>query len=99
MLARGRFFYCLFAVSLIPLALSLLGADDDIKERFEQTLKSHPEVARQLDENHPLTKEMLLSKLPGGKIDGAHLSYMPSLIQQLGALVLCGDCRPPDSSA
>lgn len=74
-LARGRFFYWLFALSLIPLALSLLGASDDVAERLAQTLKAHPEVGRQLEGSKSLTKETLLSKLPDGKIDGAHLSY------------------------
>jgi RsiW-degrading membrane proteinase PrsW (M82 family) len=73
MLFRGRFFYWLFAVCLIPLALSLLNDKDDINERIAQTLKAHPEV--RFGQNEPVTTETLLSKLPGKRIDGAHLSY------------------------
>jgi RsiW-degrading membrane proteinase PrsW (M82 family)/phage FluMu protein Com len=73
--ARGRFFYCFFAVTLLPLALSLMGAANDVEQRMVKTLKIHPELEQQLDESELLTKDAFLSKLPGGRIDGAHLSY------------------------
>ena len=75
MLARGRFVYWLFAVSLIPLALSLLGANDDFRERFVQTVKSHPELVQQLEDVHSQKAlKALVSRLPDGRIHGAHLS-------------------------
>jgi RsiW-degrading membrane proteinase PrsW (M82 family) len=72
---RRRFLYWLFALTLIPLAFSFLDPRDDTEERFARTIASHPEVAARFDSQHPPTKESLLSRLPDGKIDGAHLAY------------------------
>lgn len=71
--------YLVLVFTLLPLVVSLLGAEDrvDIKERIERTIRrASPEQARRAREI--LAKESgsvdeLFAVLPEGKIEGAHL--------------------------
>jgi RsiW-degrading membrane proteinase PrsW (M82 family) len=67
--------YGLFAITLIPLALSLLGTKDNTMERLQKTLQSHPDVVSKIQGLHCLSREGILSKLPGRKIEGALLAH------------------------
>jgi len=72
-----RYLYLGFALSLIPLAFTLLGTRDDVKERLERTLRSlesQPEVVAKLEAGPGKGVDGLFDVLPGGRIEGAHLS-------------------------
>ena len=73
---RPRFFYLLFALTLVPLAFSLLGEKDDTLERCERTLAIHPEIRARLPHGQVETEEDLdeiCADVPEGKIEGALL--------------------------
>jgi RsiW-degrading membrane proteinase PrsW (M82 family) len=70
---RPRFLYWLFALALIPLAWSLLGARNDVEERFLRTIEANPEVFAKIETEKEMSKEKLFSLLPDGRIDGAML--------------------------
>jgi RsiW-degrading membrane proteinase PrsW (M82 family) len=71
----NRYVYWLFALSLFPLVISMFGSKDDIEERLTKTIAAHPELQSKFNENELPTKDALLSKLPGGRIEGALLPY------------------------
>jgi len=71
----GRFFYLLFALTLIPLAMSVLGAKDSVEDRLLRTLASQPDIGTKLGDDEAMSEDALFSLLPGGKIEGAHLSH------------------------
>lgn len=73
--SSGRW-YWLFALTLVPLACSLLSSASDIEQRIASSVAEHPEVLVKLaqSEEEGLTREALLDALPGGRLDGAHLS-------------------------
>jgi RsiW-degrading membrane proteinase PrsW (M82 family) len=62
-----------FALTLIPLFFSLLGAEEDVLHRVEKTIAAHPEVMEKADAGEKSGAE-LFDLLPGGKLEGAHLS-------------------------
>jgi RsiW-degrading membrane proteinase PrsW (M82 family) len=74
--SSGRW-YWLFALTLVPLACSLLASDSDINQRIERTVEAHPEVLMKLAQTDDggMTKESLLDALPDGRLDDAHLSH------------------------
>jgi RsiW-degrading membrane proteinase PrsW (M82 family) len=63
--------YLLFALTLLPLAVSLFAADDDLEQRIERTVENLPD-APDLDDPK-LTLDGFLARLPDGRIEGAHL--------------------------
>lgn len=71
--SSGRW-YWLFALTLIPLAFSLLSSASDIDERIASSLEAHPEVLVKLAQSEDEGVEALLDALPDGRLDGAHLS-------------------------
>jgi len=62
----------LFALTLVPLVLSLVGDTNDIRERIDRTIEAHPEI--EMDGDAGLSRDGLLSALPERRIEGAHLS-------------------------
>ncbi|HUY91025.1 MAG TPA: hypothetical protein VMV10_19970, partial [Pirellulales bacterium] len=62
-----------FSLTLVPLVFSLLGAKEDVLQRVEKTIAAHPEVMDQVDAGEKSGAE-LFDLLPGGKLEGAHLS-------------------------
>jgi RsiW-degrading membrane proteinase PrsW (M82 family) len=72
--------YLLLIFALVPLIFSLLGKEEklDLRERVEQTLeKATPEeVARAIPilSKEETTLDDVITALPGGKLEGAHLS-------------------------
>jgi RsiW-degrading membrane proteinase PrsW (M82 family) len=80
-------------LALIPLIFSLLGQDEarTIGERIEATLrKATPEQLRRaepiLSRKDGITKENLLSVMPGGKLLDAHLPYDSAMQWVYGAI-------------
>lgn len=67
----GRYWW--FALTLVPLVCSLLSEKEDLAARVEKTISAHPEVMDKIDANEESDAE-LFDLLPGGKLDGAHLS-------------------------
>lgn len=89
--ARPRFLYWLFALALIPVAVSLLAGSDDVEQRLMRTVEAHPELFGDVDlaagDELPDEREFF-AVLPGGKIEGAHLSrrtWMPWFYALLAA--------------
>lgn len=83
---------CLFALTLVPLVFSLLGGADDLQERIGRTIEAHPEVIGTFHDEG-MSREDLLSALPDGRIDGAHLSYHTCvhwIYAALAAGLFCG---------
>lgn len=78
----GEYLYFILLLALIPLGFSLLGTEkDDTKERFVRTLlnveESPPEVRSRMQrvmEREDSSLNDILTALPEGKIEGAHLS-------------------------
>jgi RsiW-degrading membrane proteinase PrsW (M82 family) len=68
-----RFLYLTLALSIVPLAFSLMGADGSIEDRFARTHQNHPEAFPGSLENG-FDLEDVLAKLPDHRLDGAHLS-------------------------
>lgn len=66
---KPRFLPLLFALTLIPLAFSVVRPDGDIESRLKATLERHPEV--RLDQYQSLDE--FLGAVPEGRIDGALL--------------------------
>jgi RsiW-degrading membrane proteinase PrsW (M82 family) len=66
---QPRFFF--FAATLLPLALTLLFDPSDTRQRLERTLKTHPEVAAELERAGSL--DAALELLPERRIEGALL--------------------------
>ena len=74
--APGRGLYCLFALMLIPLAISILHGKDHVVERLQRTLQSHPEIKSRMEQDdQEFSKKDFFEVLPEGKIEGAHLPY------------------------
>lgn len=74
--SSGRW-YWLFALTLIPLACSLLSSESDIEQRIASSVEAHPEVLVKLaqsEDEEGVTREALLDALPDGRLDGAHLA-------------------------
>lgn len=75
--------YLVLALALIPLGFSLLGGEDDVEARFEQTLAANPEVAEAIEEKIESGEledvDDILTLLPDGKIQGAHLPVSTKL--------------------
>jgi predicted Zn finger-like uncharacterized protein len=84
-----RFLYVGFVVTLIPLVLNMLRDEPDVQERFARTIEAQPELAKNLtDENAGV--DDLLRSLPGGKIEGAHLSSQTWIHWVYGVLATAG---------
>ena len=66
--------YSVFAITLVPLAVSLLGAQDRIEERLNRTLASQPDLKARIETDEEFSPDDLLDLLPGGKIEGAYLA-------------------------
>jgi RsiW-degrading membrane proteinase PrsW (M82 family)/phage FluMu protein Com len=85
-----RFAYLLFGVTLLPLVFSLLGGPGDVQQRFERTLDESPQATERIelriDSGEDLTWHDILAELPGGRVEGAHLS-MNSWVHWLYALL------------
>jgi RsiW-degrading membrane proteinase PrsW (M82 family) len=82
----------LFALTLVPLVFSLLSGADDLHERIGRTIEAHPDVVAKFGDEG-MSREELLSALPDGRIDGAHLSYhtwVHWIYAALAAVLFCG---------
>jgi RsiW-degrading membrane proteinase PrsW (M82 family) len=80
-----RFIYWTFALTMLPLAFSLLGARIDYEERFLKTIEANPEVAEKTDD---LGIDETIGLFPEGKLIDAHLardSYVHWLYAVLSA--------------
>lgn len=65
--------YWWFALTLVPLAISLLSSHESALERFERTIEAHPELLEKvLAAKNPVSA--LISQLPESKFEGAHLA-------------------------
>jgi RsiW-degrading membrane proteinase PrsW (M82 family) len=71
---KGRWWYVLFAITLLPLVFMLLGRQDNIAERFARSFQRHPEVSSKLQQmDHIPSMKELVSLLPEGRLEGSHL--------------------------
>ena len=74
---RPRFSYIIFALTLLPLAFSILGEKDDTKDRLIKSLAQHPEIEERLDkvsvESESQLWDIICRELPEHKIEGAML--------------------------
>src|SRR5262249_11834949 len=69
----GRYAYGAFGLALLPLALQLT-RQSDFQQRIVRTVTAHPELAPMFEREN-LTMSELLHAIPGGRLEGAHLSY------------------------
>ena len=69
---RPRLLYLTFVLAFLPLVFQTLRDGNDVEERLEHTLSSHPEIAQKLDDLQ--SEEELFALLPDGRIEGAHLT-------------------------
>lgn len=80
---QTRFIYWAFALTMLPLVFSLLGARVDYDERFQKTLEANPEVAEKTDD---LGIHETIALFPEGKLIDAHLGR-DSYVHWLYALI------------
>ncbi len=70
----GRWWYVLFAFTLLPLVISLVSHEDNIAERLHRTLEKNPDIISRLQQfDHEPSNKELLNLFPEGKLEGAHL--------------------------
>jgi RsiW-degrading membrane proteinase PrsW (M82 family) len=70
----GRWWYLLFAFTLLPLVVSLGSRQDNVLERLERTLKNNPGVIARLQQfDHEPSNKEILALFPDGRLEGAHL--------------------------
>jgi RsiW-degrading membrane proteinase PrsW (M82 family) len=76
-----RFAYLLFLLALIPLILSTFQPHQKTADKFDRTIKAHPEIlpalSQLIDADGTLkgTKKELFTALPNDRLDGALLPY------------------------
>jgi len=97
--------YLLLFFALVPLMFSLLGKGDapaEMAERIQRTIQSappedQPKIASVLS-GESMTMDDIINALPGGKLDGAHLSrttsahWVYAAIAAVAYLLLLGLC-------
>ncbi len=65
--------YFLLAVALLPLVWSVVAQGDDIEARLRQTADANPDVFQQAEEGK-VNLEVVFARLPGERLEGAHLA-------------------------
>ena len=63
----------LFALTIIPLAMSVFAGPDDSDERMERTFKANPDVVARVESEELQSLDDLLLALPDRRVEGAYL--------------------------
>jgi RsiW-degrading membrane proteinase PrsW (M82 family) len=71
---QTRFIYWAFALTMLPLAFSLLGSRIDYDEQIQKTLEANPEVVEKAEKVDDPDLNDVLGLMPEGKLIGAHLA-------------------------
>jgi RsiW-degrading membrane proteinase PrsW (M82 family) len=74
-----RYAYLVLALAIIPLMVQTFLPHETSRDRFSRTFRAHPEVLKHILEDEADGSEVgvarIMSKLPDGRLDGAHLPY------------------------
>lgn len=82
--SRRWLVYAMFFLTLIPLGINVLMADEfDLEKRIDETLQKADENGVQheiqIEEGIPITRDSLIAALPGGRLHGALLAHDSSI--------------------
>jgi RsiW-degrading membrane proteinase PrsW (M82 family) len=75
----GDYLYWFLVLSLIPLAISVVHQNRDVKQRFDDTERANPAIFSHYEKREDANLDDLLNALPGQRIQGAYLPRDTSL--------------------